>query len=439
MNATTAVGPHGDALLAALVDRVEALDEWVRRIDRTIHAAAQGTGPAAADTKQIVVASAPTPPVIPWPVRDTTPPPRGWPAPRPDADAEVVRAAVGLVSEAIVGVDAAGVVRLWNRAAEALFGWPADAVLGSPPPFLPDDRAAEHAELVRSALPVDVATVRRRHGGDLVAVRAAVAPAGGGGAVFVFRPAADALPPPVIAVARPDPVTERFAALGRTVAGVAHDFNNLLAVVQGHAEMLAEQFAPGSPQRESAEAIVATADTAAGVSRRLLGVARPDPDDPVRTDVNLLVARLDRLVRSVVGAKVTTAVTLAPGLRPVAVHPSDLTQVVLNLVTNARDAMPDGGTLTVRTASQPGGPDRPGWPAEVPAGEFVVLTVADTGVGMDEATRLRVFDPLFTTKGQGTGVGLMAVREIVTRAGGHIEIESEPGWGTQARVYLPRA
>jgi PAS domain S-box-containing protein len=431
MNATHAVSP-GDALLAALVDRVEALDEWVRRIDATIQTATRSAGLPAAETKPAIVPSALTPPVLPWPVRGQTPPPRAWSA---LADVEMLRAAVGLTTDAVVGVDAAGLVRLWNRAAEVLFGWPTDAVLGSPPPFLPTDRVEEHAELVHAGRAVEVTTVRRRNGGDLLAVRAAVAPVAGG-AVFAFRPAADA---PPIAVVSPDPATERFAALGRTVAGVAHDFNNLIAVVQGHAEILAEQFDPGSPQRESAEAIVATADTAAGVSRRLLGVARPDPDDPIRTDVNLLLTRLERLVRSVVGGKVTTSLTLATDLRPVAVHPADLTQVVLNLVTNARDAMPDGGTLTLRTACQPGGPDRRGWPADVPAGEFVVLTVADTGIGMDEATRPRVFDPLFTTKGEGTGLGLMAVREIVTRAGGHVEFDSEPGWGTQARVYLPRA
>jgi signal transduction histidine kinase len=119
---------------------------------------------------------------------------------------------------------------------------------------------------------------------------------------------------------------------------------------------------------------------------------------------------------------VAVAVTAADGIGLAEVHPADLTQVLLNLAANARDAMPDGGTLTLRTAPAAGG--------------HVVLTVADTGVGMDAATKARMFDPFFTTRDGGTGLGLATVREVVTRAGGRIEVESEPGWGTQVRVYL---
>jgi signal transduction histidine kinase len=218
---------------------------------------------------------------------------------------------------------------------------------------------------------------------------------------------------------------------------VAHDFNNLLAVIQGYAGLLVEQAAAGSPSRDAADTIVAAAELAGEVSRHLLSVVRPEPGTAPRADVNLLLNRLGRVLKAIVGAQVTLAITPAAELELAAIHPAELTQVLLNLTTNARDAMRGSGTLTIRTATQPAGPDRSGWPADVPAGEFVVLTISDTGSGMDEATRLRAFDPFFTTKAKdGHGIGLATIREIVARIGGHVELESEPGWGTQVRVYL---
>jgi PAS domain S-box-containing protein len=433
MTAPTA-GPTSETVLAELIARVEEQDEKIRRLDATLRALARlpadtadapPTAPALVETKP--TASAPT---VPWPVR----------SPPAASELELLRAAVDLASEAVVGVDAAGAVRVWNGAAARMFGWSAGEVLGGPPPFVPDDKADEHAELLRRGRAA-VTTVRRRKDGGLVPVRVAAAPAKGGGAVFAFRAVDTVADEGAVQPHGPpaDPAVGRFATLGRALAGVAHDFNNLLAVIRAHAELLAERSDPGSADRDAAETIAATAELAADATRHLLAVARPQPTTPPRTDVNQLVARLARVLRAVVGARVAVAVTTADGLGLAQVHPAELTQVLLNLATNARDAMPDGGTLTVRTAAQPAGPDRPGWPGDVPGGEFVVLTVADTGGGMDADTRSRAFDPFFTTKADGTGLGLAAVREVVTRAGGHVEVESEPGWGTQVRVYLRKA
>ncbi len=427
--------PAADPPLAELIARLDQQDEKIRRLDATLRAlarlpdgaAAPPTAPTLVETRK--AASATTPAVIPWPVR----------SPPAASELELLRAAVELTAEAVVGVDAAGVVRVWNAAAARLFGWSAGEVLGAPPPFLPDDKAGEHAELVRRG-GGDVVTARRRKDGELVPVRAAAAPARGGGAVFTFRTADTLAEEGPVRPHGPDaaPPARGFAALGRALAGVAHDFNNLLAVIRGHADLLAERAAPGSADRDAAETIAATAELAADATRHLLAVARPQPDAPPRTDVTALVARLARVLQAVVGARVALAVTTADGPGEAAIHPADLTQVLLNLAANARDAMPDGGTLTLRTAVQTAGPDRPGWPADVPGGEFVVLTVRDTGAGMDAETRVRAFDPFFTTKPDGTGLGLAAVREVVARAGGHVEVESEPGWGTQVRVYLRR-
>jgi PAS domain S-box-containing protein len=424
--------PPVEALLAELAARVEQQDEKLRRLDATLRALARlpdSTPPTSAvlvDTSK--AASAPTVPA--WPVR----------SPASGSEAELLRAAVELSGEAIVGVDAAGVVRVWNAAAARLFGWTAAEVLGGPPPFLPDDKADEHADLLRGGR-ADVVTVRRRKDGGLVPVRLTAAPARGGGAVFAARPADTGVEEGEVLPHGPsaDPADRRFATLGRALAGVAHDFNNLLSVIRGHADLVAERAAAGSADRDSAETIASAAELAADVAQHLLAVARPEPGTPPRTDINLLLTRLARVLKAVVGARVTLALTPADGLGQAAVHPADLAQVLLNLATNARDAMPGGGTLTVRTAAQTVGPDRPGWPADVPGGEFAVLTVADTGSGMTAAVRERAFDPFFTTKADGIGLGLATVREVVARAGGHIEVESEPGWGTRVRVYLRRA
>lgn len=229
-----------------------------------------------------------------------------------------------------------------------------------------------------------------------------------------------------------DPAADRFAVLGRVLTGVAHDVNNLLAVIQGYAEVLLEELPTGSPHREAAVTIAAAADTAAGVVGHVLTVARPEPGSPPRADVNLLLARLHRLVRAVCGADVRVDVGTGAGVGLADIHPAELTQVVLNLVVNARDAMPGGGSLAVRTAG--------GWhnPPGADGGEYVVLAVTDSGHGMDAATQARMFDPFFTTRGR-TGVGLATVREAVGRAGGAVAVDSTPGAGTTVRVYLRKA
>jgi PAS domain S-box-containing protein len=420
------------ALLTELVARVARQDEQLRRLDATVRALArlsdaEPTPPCLTDTKPTLTANTPTPPVIPWPVR------------QPVADdGELLRVIADRSPEAAVGLDFAGRVRLWNQSAARLFGWAAEEVLGQTPPYLPDDKAAEHGELLRGArrgeTVRDLLTIRRSRDGGLLPVRVSVETSPCGGAVFLFRPIVEESGEPDSPA---DATAGRFITLGRALTGVAHDFNNLLAVIQGYAGLLVEQAPPGTPGRDAADTIAAAAELAGEVSRHLLSVARPEPDTVPRADVNLLLTRLGRVLKAIVGAQVTLAVTPAAELELAAIHPAELTQVLLNLTTNARDAMRGAGTLTIRTATQPAGPDRPGWPADVPAGEFVVLPISDTGAGMDEATRLRAFDPFFTTKAKdGHGIGLATIREIVARVGGHAEIESEPGWGTQVRVYL---
>jgi two-component system, cell cycle sensor histidine kinase and response regulator CckA len=228
----------------------------------------------------------------------------------------------------------------------------------------------------------------------------------------------------------------RLETVGRLVAGVAHDFNNLLAVITGSADVIRSGLPVAHPLRETAEQIATTAHTAAGVTRQLLTLGKPA--GPCSLDPNAAVRALGRTLGQLTGRHVTLELALAPAVPAVQVDPGQFDQVVLNLVANARDAIPDSGTVTVGTAAAVVPANRPGWPSDVPPGQFVALTVADTGTGMTDEVKARAFDPFFTTKGaRGTGLGLATVRDVVRAAGGHVEVESAVGRGTRIHVYWP--
>ena len=232
-------------------------------------------------------------------------------------------------------------------------------------------------------------------------------------------------------------IAARLETVGRLVAGVSHDFNNLLTIISGHAEAIRNELPASHPLREPADLIVNAAHTAAGVTRQLVELGKPLHPEPCPVDVNAAVRALERTLERLMG-RVTLTVTLAASLPLVRIDPGQFDQVLLNLVVNARDAIRESGDITVRTAAATIAAGRAGWPVEVPLGEFVVLTVTDTGTGMTEEVKARIFDLFFTTKGaRGNGVGLSTVKEIVTTIGGHIEIESSTDWGTHVRTYWP--
>jgi PAS domain S-box-containing protein len=230
-----------------------------------------------------------------------------------------------------------------------------------------------------------------------------------------------------------------LATAGRIAAGVAHDFHNLLSVVVGNADLIREALPEGDPNRETAETIARTAQTVAAVSRKIMAVGRPGPHQAVPMDVTAALQALAPILRRLVGRPIPIAFDLAPALPFICADPIQFDRVVLNLMLNARDALGDtGGSIAVRAAVATIEPDRPGWPADRPPGRYIAVTVADTGAGMPPEVRARMFELFFTTKGdRGTGMGLATVHEAVTLAGGHVEVESEVGWGTQVRVYWP--
>ncbi len=235
--------------------------------------------------------------------------------------------------------------------------------------------------------------------------------------------------------------TSKMESLGRLAGGVAHDFNNLLTVIRGYADVLSGEFSEEDPRLSEVREIRGAADRATSLTRQLLAMSRRQVLVPREVDLNLLVQEMERMLRRVIGADISIVTEPAPELGWVRGDPGQLEQVLLNLTVNARDAMPDGGTLTITTSRVQIVPEReePGTRG-VPPGDYVVLRVADTGIGIDWETQRKIFEPFFTTKpvGEGTGLGLATVYGIVRQSNGTITVESEPGSGSSFRVFLPR-
>jgi PAS domain S-box-containing protein len=234
---------------------------------------------------------------------------------------------------------------------------------------------------------------------------------------------------------------QKMEAVGRLAGGVAHDFNNLLAVIGGRAELLLQRLAADDPRRRHAEIIQAVVRRGAGLARQLLAFGRRQVFRPRVVDVNDVVREAEPLLRRLLGEDVELAVTLQADPGRVLADPVQLEQILVNLSANAREAMPHGGRLTIDTRlvrlDRASADRHPG----LAPGEYVALTVTDTGVGMSPDVQARAFEPFFTTKppGQGAGLGLATVYGFVKQMGGHVALESEPARGTAVGVYLPLA
>lgn len=231
---------------------------------------------------------------------------------------------------------------------------------------------------------------------------------------------------------------QKIESIGQLAGGVAHDFNNLLTVIAGNAELLMNPNGPDDLQHLVSE-ISHACERGASLTRQLLAFSRRQILDPKILDLNAVVTDAEKLLVRLVDDDVAVSTDLGADLHRIRMDPGCLTQVLMNLAVNARDAMPGGGSLLIETwHSQEGLPGAPDADRPAPAG-WVVLSIADTGVGMTPGVRARAFEPFFTTKspGKGTGLGLSVVYGIVEQSGGHIEIVSEPNAGTRVNVYLP--
>ena len=232
---------------------------------------------------------------------------------------------------------------------------------------------------------------------------------------------------------------QKMDAIGRLAGGVAHDFNNILTAIQGFAELMLGDLSPADPHHESVTGVMDAARRATELTRQLLAFSRREVVVRAVLDANSVLANLEKMLRRLVGEHIQVVTDLAAGLAHVEADPGQLEQIVVNLAVNARDAMPDGGTLHIETANAQLERGRPELPPDVEPGAFVRIRIADTGAGMTSDVRERIFEPFFTTKarGRGTGLGLATVYGIVHTGGGFIEVSSELGHGTRFDVYLP--
>jgi len=235
--------------------------------------------------------------------------------------------------------------------------------------------------------------------------------------------------------------SQKLETVGRLAGGIAHEFNSILTAIIGQSDLLLRDLPPGTPFAKSATEISLAATRAATLTRQLLAYGRKQLLQPEALDLNGVLARMEGVFKHLMGGEVHTQIVPAPGLKAVMADAGQIEQVIMNMAMNARDAMPNGGILTMETANVSFDHESVGRDPELKPGEYVMLAVTDTGTGMAEEVKARVFEPFYSTKGvgQGTGLGLSTCYGIVKQSGGHISVYSEMGRGATFKIYLPQA
>ena len=356
---------------------------------------------------------------------------------------QIRQAVVGSSPLAIWVIDLEGKVKFWNPAAQRIFGWTQEEVLGQPLPVIPDEEAEEfRGWLERFGRGESLSAVerkRRRKDGTILDMLIWTAPLLDSAGRIHGVIAIDSDITEMKLLEQQFRQSQKLEAVGRLAGGVAHDFNNLLTVIMGYVEMLIAEAGDQAELVDYAHEIQYAADRASALTAQLLAFGRRQISQPKVLDLNEVATHSMKLLRRIIGEDIQIAVHLAPELGKVRADPIHLDQVLMNLVVNARDAMPKGGQLTIETSNVMLDEHYAGRHIGVSPGAYAQLAVSDTGTGMSEETRSRLFEPFFTTKeaGKGTGLGLAIVYGIVKQAGGEIMVYSEEGRGTTFKVYLP--
>ena len=340
--------------------------------------------------------------------------------------------------DAMVVVDQAGEIVLLNVQAEKQFGYQRDELVGQPVTNIIPEGFAERliaddlrsaAEALAQQIGTGIELSARRKDGTEFPIEIMLSPLESADGILVTAAIRD------ITVRRTRESellqAQKLESIGRLAGGIAHDFNNLLSIIHGYADLLGQDLSVANRANldvdgalHSAQTIKGAADRAAALTSQLLAFSRREVVKSQVLDLNASIAALEPMLGQLIGRSVDLVVKLDPAAGNIRADPGQIDQIVVNLVVNARDAMPDGGTVTIETAQSEG---------------YASLIVCDTGLGMDRATRERAFEPFFTTKavGTGTGLGLATTHGIVTRAGGRISLESEPGHGSTFRLAFP--
>ena len=355
--------------------------------------------------------------------------------------------------DAIVSTDVNGRITFWNRSAQTTFGYSESEVLGKPITMLmaESDRAPYTAALptpnaddLTFGRIIEVTGVRK-DGGMFPSEFSLAALQGAEGTAFtaIIRDVVERKQSQATLQQRDEQLrqAQKMEAIGRLAGGVAHDFNNLLMAIHGYAEMLVQNLDEGDERRSDAEEILKAADRAAGLTRQLLAFSRRQVITQQAVALDQLVEGMQKMLQRLIGPEIEISTEFWPDLTPALADSTQVEQILVNLVINARDAMPAGGKIRIELRNieldKIGVAAHPG----LQPGEYVEMAVSDTGSGMDADTAARIFEPFFTTKegGKGTGLGLATVYGIVQQNSGAIEVQSRVGHGTTFYIYLPRA
>jgi len=357
---------------------------------------------------------------------------------------ERYRTLVEGVRDVIFALTPDGAISALNPAFETITGWSRDEWLGKPFEGLvqaadvPDALELFGRVLRGEPRPTSQLRVRTRKGDARVVEFSASAQLRDGRLVGILGIGRDVTDR--VLLEQQLRQAQKMEAVGRLAGGIAHDFNNILTAITGYVDLLLEDLPPGDPRRNDAQEVRKAADRAAGLTRQLLAFSRQQVLQPRVVGLNGLVTDIEKMLRRLLGEDIDLATRLDPTLGAVKADPGQLEQVIMNLAVNARDAMPQGGKLTIETANAELDESyaREHFPAT--PGRYVLLAVSDTGVGMTPDVQAHLFEPFFTTKerGKGTGLGLATVYGIVKQSGGFIWVYTEPGRGSSFKVYLPR-
>ena len=346
---------------------------------------------------------------------------------------------------AIIALNRAGVVRTWSPAAERIFGFTAQEAIGRPHPVVPRSEAVHFRrhcdELLAGRVVFGVEGVRQRKDGTQIQVRFSGAPlVGHDGAVDGVMYAVEDITDEKLAAEQLQHA-QKMEVAGQLTGGLAHDFNNHLGVIIGNLDLLADEVRGNAEQHAMVQDSLSAALKGAELTRSLLAFARRQPLQMRTIDPRAAIDGMATLLRRTLGEQFTVAIHNPSDLWPVTADPAQLETAILNLCLNARDAMPNGGTLTIETRTAHLDDAYAARHAEVQAGDYVQISITDTGAGMPKEVLARALDPFFTTKeiGKGSGLGLSMVYGFVKQCGGHFKLYSEVDHGTTATIYLPRA